>query len=397
MYSLPKSKGNTLIGILIAIGLLTILTTVIIGLIATIYQLTGFTKARTTAKHVAQERIELIRNMSYDDIGTVSGIPPGSIEQSENISINGQAYHIETEIVYFDDPFDELAPTDTEPTDYKKATVTVSWGNIVEPVNPIVLTTNISTASGEALENTGTLKITVFDANGLPISLADVSVYTDVVDPIVDLDLQTDLNGEIELPGTPVCVNCYEITVTKDEFSTDRTYSDAEVENPAKPHVTVIDNDLTEVSFSIDTLSDVNITSYGTRGSGFPLAGNVAFRMRGDKVIGTDAGNNPVYKYDNNLSTDGLGNLAAEDIEWDNYIQAPIKDVDATLTSYDNPGTEVAGLSGLDTDPDWGHLLLNNLDEGNYRLDATASGYLDISADVYVTSQVRDEYIMQLE
>ena len=96
------------------------------------------------------------------------------------------------------------------------------------------------------------------------------------------------------------------------------------------------------------------------------------------------------------LSTDQLTDHSMLFIFNDNF-QAPIQDVSVTITSYDNPGTEFTGLSGLDTNPDWGHLLFNNLDEGNYRLDATASGYLDILTDVYVTSQVRDEYIMQSE
>jgi hypothetical protein len=42
--------------------------------------------------------------------------------------------------------------------------------------------------------------------------------------------------------------------------------------------------------------------------------------MRGDKEIGQDGGGAPVYKYQENLSTDGSGVITVNNLEWDNYL-----------------------------------------------------------------------------
>jgi hypothetical protein len=91
------------------------------------------------------------------------------------------------------------------------------------------------------------------------------------------------------------------------------------VANPNKPHQTIREGQLTEISFAIDHLSTLNITSKKSREDNFEALGNVSFTMRGDKTIGTDTDSQPVYKYNENLVTDGGGNLAITDLEWDSY------------------------------------------------------------------------------
>ena len=43
------------------------------------------------------------------------------------------------------------------------------------------------------------------------------------------------------------------------------------------------------------------------------------FGMRGAKTIGTDGGGAPVYKYNQNFTTDGNGMAATTSLEWDTY------------------------------------------------------------------------------
>jgi hypothetical protein len=55
------------------------------------------------------------------------------------------------------------------------------------------------------------------------------------------------------------------------------------------------------------------------------------FRMRGNKTIGTNGSGDPIYKYDQNLSTDGSGALALSDMEEDTYTIT----VDGISIGYD--------------------------------------------------------------
>ena len=114
--NLPKTSpalGQIYLDILIALAILMILTHALISLLLTSYELISFTRAKTVAKHLAQEKIELIRNLPYDQIGTVGGIPAGVLSQTEQLTRNAQSYTLNTSIIYIDDPFDNLAPTDT--------------------------------------------------------------------------------------------------------------------------------------------------------------------------------------------------------------------------------------------------------------------------------------------
>ena len=92
MRKLPGSslsiKGQTLIGILVAMAIFSILAHAIFLIVGSSYQLVSYNRARITARHLAQEKIELIRNLPYDNAGTSGGIPGGPLLQEENIVRN---------------------------------------------------------------------------------------------------------------------------------------------------------------------------------------------------------------------------------------------------------------------------------------------------------------------
>jgi hypothetical protein len=58
---------------------------------------------------------------------------------------------------------------------------------------------------------------------------------------------------------------------------------------------------------------------------------NVPFTMRGAKTIGTDGGGLPIYKYAENLATDGAGSIVIPSLEWDTYTI----EVNDGATGYD--------------------------------------------------------------
>ncbi|KKQ73773.1 MAG: hypothetical protein US96_C0053G0004 [Candidatus Woesebacteria bacterium GW2011_GWB1_38_5b] len=428
------NKGEIYIGLIIALAILVILSQAIMSLVFSAYDLLNFTQARTTAKHIASEQIELIRNLPYDDVATVGGIPPGNIPQTQDVVRNGLNYQVDTSIVYVDDPFDGTQggnPDDILATDYKLVRVEVSWeGLAASRGNPVVLVTNLSPKGVETVTGGGTLSILIFDANSQPVSGADVQIIGSGVN--VNITQQTGANGRLIFPGAPVCNACYQLTVSKTGYNSERTYSITEVANPSKPHLTVLEGQLTQTSFNIDRLSTLNISSTSDRANNFSALPSQSFSLRGDKIIGKDGNDYPVYKYNETLTTDASGSLILNDMEWDNYTSTflnPSYDLAGTnplnpfvlnpnttldfkfaLSSNsinsllvrfkdaaDNPIASVSALlkdsvnpvasasSGLSVDPDFGQVFFPNLQAKTYTLEATASGYQNYSSDVAVS------------
>ncbi len=432
-----KKNGQSLIGVLVSLAIFSILSQAIFTVVGTSYNLVSFNRARITARHLAQEKIELIRNLPYDEVGTIGGIPPGPLPQIENVSRNKLNFTVRTTIVYIDDPFDGTVPNDLLGTDYKRVRVEVSWEGIAKSRNsPVVFLTDIAPKGVETTAGGGTLSIIVFDSQGNPVPQASVSINAST-NPPVNLTLQTSINGRVILPGAPTCVECYQISVTKSGFSSERTYSTTEVANPSKPHQTIIEGQLTEISFSIDRTSTLTIKTFKGRENNFEPLGDVNFRLVGEKTIGTDSSGQPVYKYDQNLSTNSTGSLILNNMEWDNYrvflessspydisgtnpIQpvnllpdtsitlsialspnttqeflaaffdtsgTPLASVSATL-SHAGSGFEQTKLTGLSSDPDFGQVFFANLTQQNYTLVATVSGYLDFTTNINLPMEV---------
>lgn len=430
---LPKTQsGQTIVATLIGIAIFLILANALFTLVRGSFSITSFNRARITARHLAEEKVEFIRNLPYDDVGTQGGIPSGSIPQSETVNRNGLSFTIDTDIIYVDDMFDQTAPTDFLPTDYKRVRVAVSWGGVASSKNnPIVLVTDIAPKGVETTEGGGTLSVLVIDANGQAVPQADVTIAAST-NPAVNLSLQTADNGRLILPGAPTCKNCYRVTVTKGGFNSDRTYAKSEISNPTKPDQTILEGQLTEVTLSIDETADLIIHSTNNRASGFAPLGNVSFQMRGAKTIGTQSNGTVVYKYDQTLTTNSSGDLTLTGLEWDNYSifmnsgatldisginplsplaiqpgtsntvsfatnahtqrsllvtflnasQQQVASVSGVLTKG---GTSQTAISGSSSDPDFGQVFFTNLASGTHQLTATASGYMNYSGSTSIS------------
>lgn len=285
----------------------------------TILETVAESRVRVVATALAQEKLETARNLPFMDVGTVGGIPPGSIPQREVVVVNGQDYIVKTGVVYIDDPFDGLAPDDPIPTDYKRVRVSVEWGGLFPSKKPLVMLGDVAPKGLETIENAGTLSVLVFDAFGEPVANATVHIEANSVFPPVDLDVLTDATGRVFLPGAPECIECYRITVSKPGYSSERTYGVEEVDNPAKPHITILEAEVREVFFAIDVLSDVTITTTRTREFEYAPQPGVSFNLRGSKKIGTNALGDPVYKYEQSFVSNALGQVVVNDLEWDAY------------------------------------------------------------------------------
>jgi len=141
---------------------------------------------------------------------------------------------------------------------------------------------------------------------------ADVHIINSAVG--VDINETTDNNGLLAVVDAPPAQNSYRIVVNKDGYTTDQTYATSTTNpNPSKTDATVILQQLTQVSFVIDKVSEVNLYTINDKCaaiSGVPIV------MSGSKLIGS---NPDVYKLINNLTTDSSGYKNISDLEWDTY------------------------------------------------------------------------------
>ena len=126
---LNKHNGQILTSLLNAIAVFAILLHALFTLIAASFDLVSINRARITAKHLALDKMETIRNLAYEDIGTTDGIPNGILNEIGQVNVNGLNFTIKTNIIYIDDVYDGQGTDDLFP-DYKRVRVEVMWVGI---------------------------------------------------------------------------------------------------------------------------------------------------------------------------------------------------------------------------------------------------------------------------
>ncbi len=162
------------------------------------------------------------------------------------------------ELYILNNPFPGNLAGDILNFDYKRVKITVSWDSPYGQKETFLMT-DVAPKGIETTKGGGTLIINSYDSQGLPVPQANVHIVNQTLESPVDLELTTDNNGILTIPGAPVSSD-YQITVTKPGFSTDQTYLPTDdFPTPIRPPVVVIEGKSTEVSFNIDKLSTLNI------------------------------------------------------------------------------------------------------------------------------------------
>lgn len=257
--------GFTFIEVIVGTALILIIFVGFVGAYRLGFKIVGKSKARTTATALANEKLEFARNLAYKDVGTIGGIPSGSLPETEILVRNGIQYTVKTTVVYIDDPFDGLAPQDPVPNDYKRVKVKVSWGGLFG--GEVMTMSDIAPRGLESNEGTGNILVSVFNAFGIGIPQANIHIVNNEVSPPIDANFQTNDKGTFLIVGAPTSTQSYQVTITKPSYSTSRTYGTEEVANPNQPHLTVLEGQLTEVSFSIDLVSSFSVDTLSPQGA----------------------------------------------------------------------------------------------------------------------------------
>ena len=308
--------------ILVDIAIISLVATAVVSAFLAGYKIVGLSKAKVSAVALANEKMEVIRNMSYDDLATQTGpiYPPGDILDSEIIESNSMEFRVETDIRYVDDPYDGNAagtipgkPQDIYPYDYKKVTVTIYKTD--RTASLAILSTNVSSKAAETPTNTGILYLCIIDAAGAPVSMAEVIVVNDDVSPPVEISTTTDESGCIMIPGLPPDQqNHYHLEVTKDGYTTAMTYPrTAQNPNALQPDVDILAQQVTNVTLVIDKVSTLRIRTVDLNGAAVP---NLALHIEGSKEKYFNPSN---FIYSEDHSTDETGFLELTNMEWDDY------------------------------------------------------------------------------
>lgn len=329
-------RGATLLDTVVGIALMLMVFVAIIGAFRLTLDVVINSKARIGALALANERMEYIRSLSYDAVGTQGGIPSGTLVQVEQESLNGVNYTRRVLVRYIDDPADGTGAADENGiiADAKEVKAEVSWDS-GSGTRRVSLVSRFSPPGIETEVPGGTLLISVVDAQAQPVSGATVTIENLDVDPVVSVTAYTDIAGIVSFIGAPAGSG-YQITVSKPSanYSTAQTYSvSAELAQPSPGHLTVAEGLTTAATFGIDAVAQVTVNSYEypKGATTTPVLSNIPFSLRGATTIGTNGSGEPVYAVDLALDTGASGQLVTGNLPWDSYTVS----VDGVATGYD--------------------------------------------------------------
>jgi type II secretory pathway pseudopilin PulG len=318
-------RGFTLIEALVNVVIVVMVSMAIMSMAVGVLRYTQFSKMRTIALPLANERMEELRNLPYDSLATVQGAiyPPGDILDEQVVTQSGVKYTLKTRIDFVDDPFDGDAtgsiqgkPVDLYPYDYKKISITVWRAGWQKPVGNLV--TNVSARAAETESGTGILLVTVLDAQGLPVSNATITVQNFEIAPGVNIITTTDVSGKVQIPRLPPEEhNKYHVTATKAGYSTDSTYPrTAQNPNALKPDLNIFVQQVTTETFSIDKISTMIILA---RDQNEASVADFPIMITSDKLIYNNP-DTPKFLQTHNTNPDGQ--IVLQNMEWDSYALA---------------------------------------------------------------------------
>ena len=310
-----SSKGFTLVEIVIGLSIFAIICLSVYDTYSSIFKLVYSSRAKISAIDLSNEELEIVRNLPYADVGEIGGIPSGKLPHSQIVTRGGSPFTVTITVRNIDDPFDGTiggTPNDLSPADYKVVEIDITCTQC-EKFTPISVTTKVSPKNLETASTNGALFIKVFDANGNPVQNANVHITNNQPSPAIVIDDVTNSSGMLQIVDAPPGVNAYNITVTKNGYSTDQTYAPSVGNpNPSKPPATVLIQQVTQISFSIDKISTIIANSVTELCAPVTF---VSFNLTGSKIIGAPN----VLKYDHHFDTDVNGFVNISNLEWDSY------------------------------------------------------------------------------
>ena len=316
--------------VLVASGLFLLFALGIYGATTLVFKIVYSSRLRILETALISEQLEVVRNLPFDDVGIINGVPAGVLPYTTTTVRNGVIFVLITTVRNIDDPFDGTitsTPADVSPADYKLVEISAICQSCTQ-INPVILSTRVAPKNLEGASENGALFIHVFDVNGLNVAGAIVDVTNTAANPFTIINDTTDNAGMVQIIGAPTGTQSYHIRVSKSGYSSDYTVSSsAQVPNPVKPPSNVVSQAITEISFQIDQAGALNLS---TVNANCAAVASVPLSVHGEKIIGTSP---DVYKFSQNITTNGSGNYNLSNVEFDKYY------IDVLGTTYDIAGS----------------------------------------------------------
>jgi prepilin-type N-terminal cleavage/methylation domain-containing protein len=326
-------RGFTLIEAVVGTALFLIVALAVYQVYVGVFNLIYSNQDQILAIDVANEQFEIARNMPYASVGVQGGLPSGVIPEFQTLSRGGVPFNVTTIVRSINIPLGSTGVGSTSSTSPSEkliaVTVTcVATSTCSKNFNSLTLTTDIAPANLITDSTDGALSIKAFNANGIPIVGANVIVTNgSTTDPITVNDT-TNNSGYLQILGVPPASNVYHIVVTEPGYSTDQNYPASSTNlHPTVPYATVLSQQITSTSFSIDQTGTLSIS---TVAPSCALVPNVGFTIVGSKTIGPG-----VPKYTATTTTSVGGTDILNNMEWDAYTFG------LNSSSYDLEGVNI--------------------------------------------------------
>jgi type II secretory pathway pseudopilin PulG len=316
-----NKKGFSLVEAIVAIGILMIFASGVYGGIQLVFKVVYQSRLRTIESSILNEQLEIVRNMSFFDVGIINGSPTGLLARTVTTTKNGIDFTITRTIRNIDDEFDGTiggSPNDTAPADYKLVDISVVCDTCGQ-ADPISVSSYVGPKFLENSPDNGALFVEVLNANGQPVPGATVGISATSTSSTYDFEDTTANDGVLRIVDLESGIGAYAITVTKDGYTMDMTTTT--VTNPTKPQASVVAQSVTSRTFSIDLPAQIEVETLDASCS--PV-GNVDGHIQGTSITGT---NPDTYRTDSDFTTDGNGQITFADALWDTY--------DFVITGYD--------------------------------------------------------------
>lgn len=391
--SQPTLKGFTLIEGMVMLFLFALITTVFFQTFAYGTALIQQSKYRLGAIALANQKMEIIRSLDYDTLGTVSGIPAGDLLEDETIQVSNAIYQVHTFVQYSDDAYDGTlggSPNDLVPNDYKEVQVEVSWGGESE-AEKVRLFSTFAPLGIEQSVGGGILSINILDSQGNGVAGASVNVTNSAVSPSVNVTTTTDASGNISLVGAPASSQEYQVTFSKNGYFGSASYAPYPTTAyvPIDVHASVVDSVVNQASFIMDQSSTLQLRTVDPFANAVP---DINYRIDGGRQLGTNPLTSAaVYEFGVSDSTDTSGEQDYADRSYGGYTWT-LDSAEATdwtfvgLTPESNVGANNIDLLPNTTQTVQMTLAANTVNGALFTVTSATDGTAISGASVHLTN-----------
>lgn len=347
MSMTKNERGFTLVELVTALGVFSVIAISILGLYTSLVSTTIIMKQKSIALSLANNHVEYLKSLPYTSLAVTGGsiYSPSPIPSTTTKTVDRFNYTVKTSINYVDNAFDGCAnypseaikqkycrnypaPSgapnpDSNPQDYKIAHVTVYGRNNTKLAE---LDTQIAARVAETSTTTGALFVYVIDDNGNPVSGANARVQNTTVSPALDLNDSTDSNGLAVFYGLTPDSSGYDyvLTASKANYSTLKTIAPSGTLQPTYSNQQVLTQQSSYATLVIKPQGVNSLLIETTDTAGSPLSSVKTYIKGGYKSYTSTS--NTAYYYDTispsdtRPTTDATGLVSLSNLVPGSYI-----------------------------------------------------------------------------